>query len=335
MHLEWYSRGWLAVAILPAVLGVPMAQDRAAPPASGPASSPKPAGLPFNMRDAAVGAVMGFVPAAIGMRIMAVQHQKAIAGVQAEFKATASAQEALREGMNDHREQQHERMNRLQSQIGQVGQDLDSTKREVSGLQTNLRTTENLARPVRERVAGLELEMDDHAGSLRRVRDAIQDLALHIQPVQAQALRGILAAHEELWVCVEENLKLIPDTTIVIRCYRDQRYHGGYYMIPINLWREAVSRCHDKPGWTPDLELGSSIISTVIQYVPRRSRSSSSSSTSAPSPFAKAQVATSHFLAHTAHAGHRFFSQVHGAALMRAAVKVEKAAPPVWARVAE
>ncbi|KAI9819018.1 MAG: hypothetical protein M1826_001233 [Phylliscum demangeonii] len=300
MPLGWYSRAWLAVAILPAVMAVPIAQGgRGRPPSPEPDSRPTTAGFSFPKRDGAVEAVVGFVPGAVGMGIMAVRHQGAIARVRDESKKASAVLQ----------EQQLARMNGLRSQIRQLEEALRATQGDVPLPQAR--------EPIPD--VGQQVPPQHAQGS-----EPMPDAGQPAQPLSARALRGILAAHEALWVCIEEGLEL-----------PSYRYHNGFYMVPLDAWRDAVRPCHDKPGWTPDLEVSGNNIANAIQYAARRPASSSSSSESAPSPFAKAQIATSHLLAQTAHAAHRFFSPFHGAALVRAAAKVEKAAPPVWARVAE
>ncbi|KAI9819017.1 MAG: hypothetical protein M1826_001232 [Phylliscum demangeonii] len=371
MHLEWYARGWLALAsVVPAVVAVPMAQGwtRMQGTSARAQSRPQTDGHPFNAHDVVVagaGAALALVPAAVGMGFLAARHRGAISDVRAETEKVAAVRAESKKAAELLQEQVHSKMRGLQAQIQELGHELESQKvadvdsgglqdqvqSRMNGLQSRLRqlghdlegakgdmtrqqarqqAVEEVIKQVGGRVANLGQKVDDHDSDLRRTRDSLYALERHVRPLQAEWVRRLLAANDELWACVEAHFDL---STF--------RYRDGFFMIPLAEWREAVRPCSDKPGWTPDLGISGNNFFKALPYTARPAPPPSSSSPdlgSAPSPFADAQAVTSHWWAQTAHAARRFFAHLPPPALARAAAKVEKAGPvpvPGWARVVE
>ncbi|KAI9832746.1 MAG: hypothetical protein M1826_001305 [Phylliscum demangeonii] len=196
------------------------------------------------------------------------------------------------------------------SQIRQLDREV------VSGQQL----VEHLATHVDIRVKHLGQIAEEHDRDLYQARQKLVDVGRDMTLLRSQGIRHVLAAHPDLWA-------------------------GSWTassIIPVSIWRHVVNQCRNKPGWSYDLILVEDSYIDAVEYAARlpasfSSSSSSSSSSTAPSPFAKAEVAASHWWAQNARATHRFVSHLHVPALLRGAAKVEQASAPrpVWARVPE
>ncbi|KAI9820071.1 MAG: hypothetical protein M1826_000957 [Phylliscum demangeonii] len=267
------------------------------PPSSAtpPTTSSSPLRLPFTLHDALVagtGALASLIPASLGLRLLAHQHRTTLHTLQT---STTTATASLRQQLDDLRQQQQ------------------------AGTNAGVRVDARLTR--------LEQVADVHTAELLAARNGLWAVDQHLRPLQAAWVRALLAAHHELWACVDAQLDL---------ARFDYHRDDDLYWVPLDDWRRAVDRCRGWPGWTPDLAVASASGSVqAIAYEARRPDIGGGG----PSWFVKAKgavdeggaaAAAAHgWLAHAARQGQRFVARLRVAApsapaLVRAAAKVER-----------